>query len=126
VKQFAPIPLVQAGGIQPYHGSTPQMPGDALQAMMRGMTFGGQHPMNASRALQSGPTLLSLLSSGGSQTPGTPGGAYQLTPDQHDRNREHSEDEMRGWQSGSEERRAAGRARNRRLPARPNSRGHYS
>lgn len=53
MKQFAPIPLVQAGGIQPYHGSTPQMPGDALLAMMRGSTFGGANPMDATRGLQS-------------------------------------------------------------------------
>lgn len=28
------------------------MPGDALMAMLRGATFGGQNPMDAKRALQ--------------------------------------------------------------------------
>lgn len=52
VKRFDPIPLVQAGGIQPFHGSTPQIPGDSLMAMLRGATFGGMNPMDAKRGLQ--------------------------------------------------------------------------
>lgn len=50
--QFKPIPLVQAGGIQPYHGSTPQIPGPALLAMLAGRTAGGYNPMDARRAVQ--------------------------------------------------------------------------
>lgn len=63
MKQFAPIPLVQAGGIQPFHGSTPQIPGDSLMAMLRGATFGGMNPIDASRGLQkaAGKRPLTLL-----------------------------------------------------------------
>lgn len=50
--QFKSIPIVQAGGIQPYHGSTPQIPGQALMAMLAGTTLGGYHPHDAQRANQ--------------------------------------------------------------------------
>lgn len=52
MKRFDPIPLVQSGGVQPFHGSTPSEPGPSLLAMMRGKTFGGIHPMDAQRASQ--------------------------------------------------------------------------
>lgn len=99
MKRFDPIPLIQAGGIQPFHGSTPQPPGDALMAMLRGATFSGANPMDASRGLQraaSGPSLLSLLS-GHTVPPGaaTGPGAWQITPDQRDRNSAHSIEEWR-------------------------------
>jgi hypothetical protein len=65
VKTFDPIPLIQYGGVQPFHGSTPQIPGPALLAMLRGSTFGGQNPMNAQRGLQAAAgkprTLLDVL-----------------------------------------------------------------
>jgi hypothetical protein len=54
--------------------------------------------------------------SGGTEPPGANRGGWQITPDQRDRNAEHSEDQMRGWQSGSEEQRAQRRARRKRLP----------
>lgn len=52
VKRYQPIPLVQAGGIQPYHGSTPQVPGSALMAMLAGRTASGFNPMDVTRATQ--------------------------------------------------------------------------
>lgn len=52
MKRFQPIPLVHAGGFQPYHGSTPQVPGPALQAMMAGRTASGWNPMDVTRATQ--------------------------------------------------------------------------
>lgn len=53
MKRFDPIPLVQPGGVQPYHGSTPSEPGPSLLAMMRGTTFGGINPMDPMRQMQS-------------------------------------------------------------------------
>lgn len=52
MKRYAPIPLVQTGGIQPFEGSTPQIPGASLMAMLRGTTLGGFHPHDAQRAAQ--------------------------------------------------------------------------
>lgn len=52
MQRFQSIPLIHAGGVQPFHGSTPQPPGDALMAMLRGATFGGANPMDAQRGLQ--------------------------------------------------------------------------
>jgi hypothetical protein len=52
VKRFDPIPLVQPGGIQPFHGSTPSEPGPALLAMLKGRTAGGIHPLDAQRTSQ--------------------------------------------------------------------------
>lgn len=67
MKRFDPIPLVQMGGVQPFHGSTPQPPGAALLAMTRGATFGGFNPIDAQRGLQVAAkrkplTLVDLLS----------------------------------------------------------------
>lgn len=47
-----PIPLVQAGGVQPYHASTPQMPGMALTAMLAGRDAQGFNPMDITRLTQ--------------------------------------------------------------------------
>ena len=52
MQRFKPIPLVQAGGIQPYHASTPQIPGQALMAMLRGTMADGSHPADAMRMVQ--------------------------------------------------------------------------
>jgi hypothetical protein len=52
VKRFDPIPLVQPGGIQPYHGSTPSQPGPALTAMLAGRTAGGMNPADITRRSQ--------------------------------------------------------------------------
>ncbi len=49
-----PIPMVQAGGMQPYHGSTPQMPGMALTAMLAGRTSQGYNPQDIVRQTQRG------------------------------------------------------------------------
>jgi hypothetical protein len=49
---FKPIPIVQAGGMQPYEGSTPQAPGMALAAMLRGTMGDGSHPADAMRMVQ--------------------------------------------------------------------------
>lgn len=38
--------------MQPYHGSTPQIPGQALMAMLQGTMASGYHPMDAQRATQ--------------------------------------------------------------------------
>ena len=61
-----PVPLVQPGGVQPYHGSTPQMPGMALMAMLAGRTAGGFNPQDIPRQVQRqarGGQPMSLLSS---------------------------------------------------------------
>lgn len=50
--QYKPIPIVQSGGIQPYHGSTPQIPGPALAAMLAGRTASGYNPADITRATQ--------------------------------------------------------------------------
>jgi hypothetical protein len=125
LKRYPQIPLIQAGGHQPYAKAGGQMPGPALLAMLGGRTLGGYNPQDVTRSLQSlasayPNTVLGRLSGVGS--PGT-GADWELTPDQHDRNQQHSEDQMRGWQSGAEEQRAQRRARNRRLPARRSNRG---
>lgn len=52
MQRFQPIPLVQAGGIQPFHGSTPQQPGMALMAMLAGRSATGVNPMDVQRAAQ--------------------------------------------------------------------------
>lgn len=52
MKRFKPIPIVQAGGIQPYHASTPQIPGQALQAMLAGRTASGWNPADITRMTQ--------------------------------------------------------------------------
>lgn len=52
MQRYQPIPLVQFGGIQPFHGSTPQQPGMALSAMMAGRTGSGFNPMDVQRAAQ--------------------------------------------------------------------------
>lgn len=64
--QFRPIPLVQPSGIQPYHGSTPQIPGPALMAMLAGRTASGFNPADLTRATQKAAhrrpvTLLGML-----------------------------------------------------------------
>lgn len=69
VKRFDPVPLVQAGGHQPFHGSMARPPGDALWAMLAGRTFGGINPMDVQRNMQmamkarprTGSTLLDAL-----------------------------------------------------------------
>lgn len=52
MKRQQPIPIVQAGGMQPYHASTPQIPGQALLAMLAGRTATGYNPMDVTRATQ--------------------------------------------------------------------------
>lgn len=52
MNRYRPIPLVQAGGIQPYHGSTPQAPGMALTAMLAGRSAAGFNPMDVQRGAQ--------------------------------------------------------------------------
>lgn len=47
-----PIPLVQMGGMQPYHGMTPSAPGPALLAMLAGRTASGWNPADITRAVQ--------------------------------------------------------------------------
>ena len=47
-----PVPLVQPGGVQPYHGATPQHPGPDLMAMLAGRDAQGGNPMDAWRAMQ--------------------------------------------------------------------------
>jgi hypothetical protein len=87
-------------------------------AMLGGRTLGGINPQDAWQQMQATsnePTLLARLSA---TSPPGGGGSWQLSPDQFDRNREHSEDEMRGWQSGAEEQRGQRRARARRGPYR--------
>jgi hypothetical protein len=99
VKSFAPIPLVQFGGHQPYANAGGQMPGPALLAMLRGSTFSGGNPIDAQRGLASAAnqpaTLLSQLMRSGGPYNVTPGGqmapgAWMITPDQRDRNTQHS------------------------------------
>jgi hypothetical protein len=61
-----PIPIVHPGGVQPYHGSTPQAPGMALMAMLAGRTAGGYNPQDIPRQVQKqsrGGGQMSLLSS---------------------------------------------------------------
>lgn len=50
--QFKPLPLVQYGGIQPFHSSTPQQPGMALMAMLAGRSATGMNPMDVQRGAQ--------------------------------------------------------------------------
>lgn len=95
MKRYQPIPLVQAGGVQPYAPQGGREPGAALLAMLAGRTFSGFNPMDAQRNMQAasnGPSLLSSLS--GVSPPGG-GGSWQLTPDQSDRNSEWS---RRDWE----------------------------
>lgn len=52
--------------MQPYEGSTPQVPGMALMAMMAGRTAGGFNPMDVRRQVQRqarGGQQMSLLAS---------------------------------------------------------------
>lgn len=46
------VPLVQPGGVQPYHGSSASHPGPALDAMRKGTLLDGSHPHDAMRAVQ--------------------------------------------------------------------------
>lgn len=51
-KRHDPIPVVQAGGHQPFSKHGGQMPGPSLTAMLAGRTFGGINPMDTQRGLQ--------------------------------------------------------------------------
>lgn len=106
MKRFDAIPLVQAGGHQPYSPHGGRLPGDALMAMLAGSTLYGVNPADVQRnmqaAMKASPDQTSLLSrlatgyaSGHNVTPGgTPGpGDWVITPDQRDRNGEHSQRE---------------------------------
>jgi hypothetical protein len=46
------VPLVQPGGVQPYHGSSASHPGMAHDAMRQGTMLSGHHPADAMRAVQ--------------------------------------------------------------------------
>lgn len=119
MKRFDPIPLVQMGGVQPFHGSTPQPPGAALLAMMRGATFSGANPVDAQRGLQaasSQPTLLTALASSYVQPPGTSGPSWKVTPDQRDRNTAWSIEQMMAA-AIARERRAAQHTPTQLIPA---------
>lgn len=54
MQRYKPIPLVQAGGHQPYALAGGQMPGAALSAMLGGSTLYGANPMDAQRLAQKG------------------------------------------------------------------------
>lgn len=48
-KRYPEIPLIQAGGVQPYAPAGGREPGPALQAMTGGRTLFGLNPMDAQR-----------------------------------------------------------------------------
>lgn len=52
MKRYDPIPLVQAGGVQPYSKQGGRHPGPALLAMLQGSTTGGMNPMDSWRQMQ--------------------------------------------------------------------------
>lgn len=69
VKRYDPIPLVQAGGHQPYSKQGGRHPGAALLAMLAGSTAGGANPQDSWRQMQRSEvrqrrplTLLDMLS----------------------------------------------------------------
>lgn len=52
VKRYQPIPLIEAGGHQPYSKQGGRHPGAALLAMLQGSTAGGMNPMDSWRQMQ--------------------------------------------------------------------------
>jgi hypothetical protein len=64
-QRYQPLPIVQAGGVQPYTSMGGRMPGPSLLAMLRGSTFAGFNPQDAQRKAQTmgqgSPLLLSML-----------------------------------------------------------------
>lgn len=51
-KRQQPIPIIQAGGHQPYAQAGGREPGPSLLAMLNGATLGGQNPADPWRAMQ--------------------------------------------------------------------------
>jgi hypothetical protein len=74
MQRFRPIPIIQPGGIQPYHQAGGQMPGPALTAMTNGTTLFGVNPADVTRQSQTmakrrtllDPVLASVIDGGGS------------------------------------------------------------
>lgn len=52
MKRYDPIPLVEAGGHQPYSRQGGRHPGAALLAMLQGSTSGGINPADSWRQMQ--------------------------------------------------------------------------
>lgn len=96
-ERFPSVPLLEPGGYQPFHASRASQPGAPKDAMMRGSTLFGYNPMDAQRASQR--AMRNSLFAGPAPYNVTPGGrmgpgAWMISPDQRDRNTEHSRREI--------------------------------